>query len=330
MKELNERNRVVRSRLLRRYYKSAVLGWFKPRTLHWAKTVDSDGNWRWRKADRGIKGRLLRDPPIHVYQTVLRFKAEGPPRGHRTHGYLLGGPLLFDIDIIDKMRPFSLWRIMDCAGRVQQLMQTVADRGGHRVARVMFSGFRGVHVSLESENQLCHPVPLNADRPTSYLLRDLKRERSQTARSIGKWCPGWDWKVSADLWRVSRVPWSIHGRSALRAMVLKPPYTGRSFREQLKAASPFSLNRQLRVRITKPVPIFTFVDEESYGPFREGWVTRLPIAVALHLVWQDMAKPRDPGPWSAGAWFEKGWQILFRRGEPTRSMVKAPAGGTAG
>jgi len=152
----------------------------------------------------------------------------------------------------------------------------------------------------------------------------------QTARSIGHWCPEWDWTVSADIWRVVRVPWSIHGLSALRAITFTPPYTPNRFREQLKQASPFSFERQLRIRIIRPVPLFTFIDGETYGPYREDWVTRLPIAVALHLMWQDSAKPRDPGPWSAGAWFERGWQILFHESASKEVMVKSPVGGDGG
>jgi hypothetical protein len=172
--------------------------------------------------------------------------------------------------------------------------------------------------------------PIKIGSRYSQALKSFRRERMQIARSVGNWCPEWDWKVTADIWRVVRVPWSMHGTSALRVITLEPPYTSRRFREQLCHASPFSFNRQLRIRITRPVPMFTFIDGESYGPYRRDWVTRLPIAVALHLIWQDFAKPRDNGPWSASSWFDKGWQILFHDSASKKGMVGSPLGGDAG
>jgi len=308
---MNQRTKQLRSRLLRRYYKSAALGWFRPKGLHWAKIVTDDGYWRWTRADNGIMGRLLRNPPLHVYQTVMRFKTESPPRGWKSSGYLLGGPLLFDADFIEKREPFSLWKIVDASSMIQELIETVQDRGDFHATRVMFSGFRGVHVALDTTESEVSPITLHPNRRDRSLL-SLKYLRKQVARSLGYWCPGWDWSVSADIWRVSRVPWSIHGKSALRAIVFNPPYTSKSIENQLANATPFSQERKLRVRITRFVPAFTFVDGNIYGPFTKGWATKLPIAVANHLIWQDWAKPRESGPRNSGNWFGKDWQMLFR------------------
>ena len=74
------------------------------------------------------------------------------------------------------------------------------------------------------------------------------------------------------------------------------------------------------------VSLFTFIDGETYGPFRKGWATKLPIAVALHLLWQDLAKPREQGPTQAGAWFDRGWQILFRDSANRRDVVSSRRG----
>jgi len=296
--------------------------------MHWAKVVNSEGKWRWTKADMGIRGRFLSNPPVHVYQTVLRFRTNLYPNGRSSEGYLLGGPLLFDTDLIESRNPFSLWRLVDSADMVQELHETVSDRSDCVITRVTFSGFRGIHVAIDQVDILEESIKLGFG--SNPPLKSFQRERMQTARSIGHWCPDWDWIVSADIWRVARVPWSIHGLSALRAITFTPPYTPSRFREQLKQASPFSFDRQLRIRIIRPVPLFTFIDGETYGPYRKDWVTRLPIAVALHLIWQDFAKPRDAGPWSAGAWFERGWQILFHESSSKGDMVKSPLGGDGG
>lgn len=311
MSYLNERTKSVRKQLLKRYYKSAVLEWARPKHTHWAKVVDSNGNWRWTKADKGIRGKLLRDPPIHIYQTVVRFRSEMPPRGYKTRGHYLGGPLFFDIDSSDKESPFSLWRIMECADRVQALAEFLADRGDYRIRRVNFSGFRGIHV-LADFADIPEVVILDDDILKNKRLKEIRKERLLIARSLGNWLPDWDWRVSADIWRVARVPRSIHGKSALSAITFTPPYTAKRFRNELIAASPFSPAKKIRIRFTRSVPLFTFIDEESYGPYRKGWATKLPLAVALHLIWQDKAKPREAGPHQAGLWFENGWQTLFR------------------
>lgn len=308
---MNQRTKHLRTILLRRYYRSAALGWFRPKGLHWAKIVTDDRYWRWTRTDNGIRGRLLKNPPLHIYQTVMRFKTDEPPRGYRTNGYLLGGPLLFDTDLIDKKEPFSIWTIVDAAAMIQDLIETVKDRGDFRVTRVMFSGFRGIHVSMDRTEKETPPIALKSNKRCRELL-SLKYLRMQVARSLGYWCPGWDWQVSADIWRVSRVPWSIHGTSGLRAIVFNPPYTSKSLEKQISLATPFSQEKKLLVRMTRFIPAFTFIDSITYGPFFKGWATKLPISVANHLIWQDLAKPREEGPKNSRNWFSKDWQMLFR------------------
>jgi len=266
----------------------------------------------------------VKNPPLHVYQTVCKFKTEEPPRGQESTGYFLGGPLIFDADLTGKKEPFSLWRLMDSVNMVLELVETLEDRGEYQLRQVLFSGMRGIHVLVQDTSSLREAIKLSKRRGRD--LRNHIRERLQTARSIGKWCKGWDWKVSTDIWRVSRVPWSIHGTSALRALPLKKPFTATSFRDQLQAASPFSNVRKIRIRMKQSVPLFTFIDGETYGPYRKGWATKLPIAVALHLIWQDLAKPREQGPTQAGAWFDRGWQILFRGGADMRNIASSHRG----
>jgi hypothetical protein len=294
------------------------------------KIVNSDGFWGWTRSDKGTRGHFLKNPPVHAYQTVMRFWSENPPRGHDSTGYFLGGPLFFDIDLIGKDEPFTLWRLIDSSYSISELIETLSDRGDYHIVSVIFSGFRGVHIVVERENKKATRIPLGLNYKTRKLLADVRSERKQVARSIGKWCSGWDWKVSADIWRVSRVPFSIHGESALSAIILKPPFSAKSIRNQLKNASPFSLTKNLHVRMKKAVPHFTFIDGETYGPFRKGWSTKLPIAVALHLIWQDYAKPRESGPKNIGEWFSRGWRNFFREDVAGSSMDKIPAGGAGG
>lgn len=314
---------MVRSRLLRRYYKSAVLGWEKPKSFHWVKIVNNEGYWKWVRADRGIRGKLLRNPPIHLYQTVLGFRTNNPPRGYQTDGYVLGRSLLFDADVLEKGVPISFWKIVDCADMIQELLESIQDRGQYKVKRVIFSGFRGVHVVVEPAESMYEPVKIIPDKPNNWKLREYIRKRVYLARSIGNWCTGWDWKVTADPWRVARVPWSMHGSSALRAISISPPYTSKHLQQQIATASPFSKTRKIKVRVTRSIPLFTFLDGETYGPYHKGWATKIPIAVALHLIWQNLAKPRETGPQSSGGWFEKGWQILFRKVESSKNMAPA-------
>ena len=204
---------------------------------------------------------------------------------------------------------------------VRDLQEMLQDRGEFRAVRVLFSGLRGIHVLVEEDREDFEPIRIDSESRRNWAIVEYIRERYQVARSIGKWCQGWDWQVSADIWRVSRVPWSIHGSSALRAIPLEQPYACSSFRDQLRAASPFSLERRFRIRTIRPVPLFTFINGESYGPFRKGWATKLPLAVALHLIWLGLAKPREKGPSQVGAWFDKGWQLFFRSGASSNGMA---------
>lgn len=319
MNSLNEQNQAIRSILLCRYYKSATLGWTCPRSYHWAKIVDSQGYWIWTRSHQGIKGRLLRDPPIHLYQTVCRFRTDGPPRGRNAEGFFLGGPLIFDLDLTDKKEPVSLWKLIDSVNLIQELNEFLMDRGEFNLKQVLFSGLRGIHVLVDYNSGLDQPVRICTRRSQS--LSDHIRERLHVARSVGKWCKGWDWNVSADIWRVSRVAWSLHGASALRALPLRKPFTAKSFKQHLQDASPFSYTKKLRIRFIRSTPLFSFVDGKSYGPYSKGWTTKLPIAVALHLIWLDYAKPRESGPSQAGAWFDRGWQILFQGGTRKNNMT---------
>lgn len=290
-----------------------MLQWDRPRTFHWAKVVDDRGNWKWTRADRGIRGRLLRNPPVHIYQTVNRFRTEGPPRGHLTKGYFLGGPLFFDLDIGDKGTPLSIWKLRASADKIRELAELLADHGHYQIKRATFSGFRGVHIVFDSGESEA-PLKLGRNAYRSPAFKERQRRRMLIARSVGNWCPGWDWKVSADLWRVSRVPLSVHGASALEAIPISQPYTPKHLGEQLAKSSPFIFSRKLRIRTIHPIPLFAFIDHETYGPYRKGWATKLPIAVALHLIWLGLAKPRESGPQNAGRWFERGWQMLLQTG----------------
>jgi hypothetical protein len=323
--DLNERTRQLRSFLLQRYYKYASLGWFQPRSLHWAKIVTGDGRWKWIRSDRGIRGRILKFPPLHIYQTLLKFQSTEAPRGRETRGYLLGGPYVFETDLVDNDRPFSLWRLIDGCGMIEELSEVVSDRMGGRIERVIFSGYRGVHVTVSVPEQTELPLPLNGR--IGPKLKSYQRERRLTARAIGHWSKGWDWEVSGDIWRVIRVPWSIHGSSALRAIPLRPPITPARMRTQLREASPFQMDKALRVRCTGNVPLFTFTDGESYGPFHKQWVTKVPVAVALHLSWLGMAKLAERWYSNPSSWFGNGWQILFRKNAPDAAMVSRLTGG---
>lgn len=315
---MNEHSSRIRSKLLKHYYKRASLSWFDPKFLHWAKIVTQEGHWRWIRADGGIRGKLERNPPLHIYQTVVRFKTDQPPRGREASGFILGGPILFDLDLIPKKGPFSVWPIVDASNNIGELVDTMTDLGPWKLNRVTYSGFRGVHLEFTEPGDLC--VPLH-DESQRWKLRSLKRRRKQIGRSIGYWCSGWDWKVTADIWRVARVPESIHGTSSFRAFNLNPPYSRRHILEQMNQATVFANHRSLRVRAIRAVPPFTFVDGKTYGPYKKGWATKLPIRVALHLLWLGYAKQRESGPVQPELWFKKGWQMLFRSNQQSHHMA---------
>jgi len=325
---LNTSSRELRIRLLRRYYKTAVIEWTRPRNLHWIKIVDTFENWRWMQPDQGIRNQIYSHSPLHIYQTVLRFKTEKPPCGHKTIGQVLGGPLFFDADVIEPNTPLSIWKIGECAPLINELDDILKDKGFGEIIRVSFSGFRGVHVFVQSNNDSSELVSFEINNKS----RDWKNfglERRYIARCVGNLQPLWDWRVSNDLWRIARVPRSIHGGSALQVMNFSPPYTTKRIVQQMMNATPFSLSKEIRVRITHSTPLFTYVDGESYGPFRKDWVTRLPIAVALHLNWLGFAKFRESGPRNIGNWFEQGWQMLFRYGGSRYDMDLKPTWGVA-
>ncbi|MHA1928442.1 MAG: hypothetical protein ACTSV2_07680 [Candidatus Thorarchaeota archaeon] len=302
----------LQRRLLERYYKSAQLGWFHPKTMHWTKIVSHDGYWKWIRTDGGIRG-ILKYKPVHIYQTLLRFKTKGPPRGKRSNGYLLGGPILFELDLFEKNEPLSLWKLIDSIPMIHELEEYMRDRENYRIQRVTYSGFRGFHVAFEKLDSACDPITLIDGQIPSRALRDFIKERKQLARFVGYHCKGWDWKVSADIWRVIRVPWSIHGSSSLRAIPLRKYHSRKFLRDQLINATPFSFSDYLQVRIKHNVPLFVFIDGEYYGPYRKGWRVKLPIAVAVHLIWLGVARPREEGPKDISRWFDRGWQLIMKK-----------------
>lgn len=321
---MNITTKQSQSFLLRRYYKTAQLGWFHPKTLHWAKIVTSDGYWRWIRSDGGVRKKLDRFAPLHVYQTVFRFKTNKPPRGRDTSGFLLGGSILFDADILDKNEPVTLWKLIDLIPMLQELIEVMSDMGDYRFDRVTYSGYRGIHISFTDSGFPKIPIPLTRKNAYCRQMKNLVRERKQIARAIGFRCRKWDWKVTADVWRVVRVPWSIHGSSSLRAIPLKSISNSSDLKKELRDASPFSFTSFLKVRIKHNIPFFVFIDEQAYGPYRKGWTTKLPIAVALHLIWLDLARPREKGPSNVAKWFERGWQIMFRGDSKSKIRYHLP------
>jgi hypothetical protein len=256
----------------------------------------------------------------------MRIKSENPPRGRKTTGYLLGGPLFFDLDFVEEGKPISLWRIIDSVDAVEELVEYMFDRGGYQLGSLAFSGFRGIHLKFRPTEETDVIRLSSLDRDFTK-LKVLNRERRQLARAAGYWHPGWDWEVSGDVWRVSRVPLSIHGDSALCSVGLGIPFTSSHLQDQLKNASPFSSDRKIKVRVKKPVPLFTFIDGVTYGPFRKGRSVKLPIAVALHLIWQEMARPRETGPNNIGGWFRPGWRTLFGKRKHDSRMADSSVGG---
>ena len=316
---MNNQSKIIRLKLLKKYYKTAALGWFHPKSLHWAKMVTNDGYWKWIRPHSGIRNRLVRNPPIHLYQSVLQIKSENVPRGSKTRGYFLGGSLLFDIDIIKKKAPFSIWKVIDAVDSIKPLVETIEDMGGFRLKQIVFSGFRGFHVYFEEVETIRTPICTN-EKNQRWLLRAFTQKRNQLARAVGYWLPEWDWKVSADIWRVARVPWSIHGNSSLRAIPLKKSLSSRILKDSFNQACVFSDTRNLSIRMLRKVPTFSYIDGVTYGPFRKGWTTKLPVSVALHLIWQDFAKLREKGLEKAGLWFKESWQTLFRDAAMNFSM----------
>jgi len=305
--------RILQKRLLRQYYKTAQLGWFHPKIMHWSKIVSHDGHWRWMRTDGGIRSGLAKFLPLHVYQTLLRFKTKGPPRGKYSNGFLLGGPVLFEMDLFDKNEPLSLWKLIDTIPMIRDLVDFMKYRDNFKLVRITYSGFRGIHVVFDNPDQITKPIPLNGRRFFSRVLKDYIRERRQLARAVGYHCVGWDWKVSADIWRVVRVPWSIHGSSSLRAITLHPIDKPDSLKKQLAEASPFSFSKSLKIRMKRSVPSFVFIDGQYYGPYRKGNYTKLPIAVAVHLMWLGYARPREEGPRNISSWFDRGWQLVMKK-----------------
>jgi len=310
---MTARVKLLQKRLLKQYYKSAQLGWFHPKFMHWTKIVDQDGYWSWMRTDSGIRNRLLKYTPLHIYQTLLRFRTNGPPRGRKSKGYLLGGPILFEMDLFDKREPLNLWKLVDSIPMIQELVEFMRYRDNYRLQRVTYSGFRGVHVVFERDDPITKPITLNDKGKPARALKDYIKERKQLARAVGYHCRGWDWKVSADIWRVTRVPWSIHGTSSLRAIQLQSVRSNNILKEQLVDASPFSFSIELEVRMKRNVPSFVFIDNEYYGPFRKGWRTKLPVAVAIHLIWLGFAKPREEGPRDISSWFDRSWQLVMKK-----------------
>lgn len=310
---MTARVKLLQKRLLKQYYKSAQLGWFYPKFMHWTKIVDQEGYWSWMRTDGGIKNRLIKYSPLHVYQTLLRFRTNGPPRGRKSKGYLLGGPILFEMDLFDKGEPLNLWKLVDSIPMIQELVDFMRYRDDYRLQRVTYSGFRGVHVVFEKHDPKPKPITLDDKGKSTRALKDYIKERKQLARSVGYHCRGWDWKVSADIWRVTRVPWSIHGTSSLRVIQLHSIESNTILKQQLADASPFSFSRKLEVRMKRNVPSFVFIDNEYYGPFRKGWRTKLPIAVAIHLIWSGFARPREDGPRDISSWFDRSWQLMMKK-----------------
>ncbi|MBD3407731.1 MAG: hypothetical protein GF411_16555 [Candidatus Lokiarchaeota archaeon] len=114
----------------------------------------------------------------------------------------------------------------------------------------------------------------------------------------------------------------MNGKSALCTVPIQWPCSVQTLKNELRYATPFARSRSLNIRIKRSIPVFAFIDGESYGPFRKNSRAKLPIPVALHLIWKDLAKSRETGPKIAANWFVKDWKRFFEQGVSNPTMQR--------
>jgi len=262
---------------------------------HHFRVVLFDGRWiklrdKRIRSKHVLKKNILKPhifPPKHIFYSVLRWldpKNIGPKY---VRAYCLGGPLLFDIDVINV---FSCNEdALDEAKRqTLALADFISDELGYTDFLFVFTGRRGFHVYVQDFDMMDFVHDFNPLHREKY----ERSVRKYIAELVLKQGFKIDAQVTCDTRRVVRLPNTLHGGTGLQALPLSRSQL-ENFR--IEDALVLPLDSYVKVKVTgttvlKQLPFSEAIHMNSNG------IALVPIAIAVMFIASGYASLLEDGP----------------------------------
>jgi len=271
------------------WYKDVWLPWAPSKSFwHFYRFQKFDGNWCQLKdnvrSPNHLKKILLKHSwaPRHIYYSVLRWLHPQDIGSMKEPRYCLGGPLLFDLDILTELSSRSLEESKEYLVKFVNFLEHEFE---FEDFSFVFSGRRGFHVYVFDFDPTKFSN-LSKDHYREQIEIDARKKIAEIVRSEGYKI---DANVSADTRRIIRLPSTLHGETALKCMSIGSRSRDiERFEMQSCVAFPAG-GEEMFVRFTKRAPRLCFIDE-YFGPYQKGFETTLPTHLALYLTCSGMTE----------------------------------------
>ena len=268
-------------RYFRNWYEDVWVPWIPSKSFwHFYRFQKFDGTWYQLKdnvrSSNQLKKILLKRKwaPRHVYYSVLQWLHPQKVRSKKERKYCLGGPLVFDLDILAEISGNSLEKSKADLVKFVNFLEYEFD---FACFSVVFSGRRGFHVYVFDFNPSKFSN-LSNDHYREQIEKDARKKIVEIVRAKGY---DIDVNVSSDTRRIIRLPSTLHGETALKCTSIGSN-TRDIERFEIRSCIAFPTIEDVHVRFLKRVSRFCFIDE-YFGPYQKKLETALPKHLALYL-----------------------------------------------
>lgn len=162
--------------------------------------------------DKGtLRIAIIKECPKNVFFSPVKWLDPINVRRKKDKGikdYMLSSPLYFDVD----KKLVSKQTLVATIENTQRLINYIEDRSGRKPSWVVFSGSEGFHVYYWKWDN----IPKQYSSPEKRIKTFIK-SREQILTELLKKEIAVDRSVTADPWRILRVPGTLHGDTCLIA-----------------------------------------------------------------------------------------------------------------
>ena len=164
------------------------------------------------KYKRELQELILKKEPKNVYFTPIKWLS--PLHLRKTTDYMLSSPLFFDVD-----------SKLPCTNGIKKSVQIstrlidyIESKYERHPSWIIFSGKRGFHIYYWNWDDIPRRYQKAADR-TKY----FKMTRQKIVKELLNAGIKIDYSVTADPWRILRVPGTLHGETGCIALRIDTP-----------------------------------------------------------------------------------------------------------
>ena len=180
------------------------------------------------KFKRELQDLVLKKRPKNIYFTPVKW-LDSLNIKRKPTDCMLSSPLYFDIDSNILPTPeFHEAKKITCT-----LIDYIKSKYEREPSWVVFSGKRGFHVYYWDWDKIPKKFPKPEER-----IRVFKEERNKILKELSKEGILVDDSVTADPWRILRVPGTLHGETHLIALKVDNPKLFSLEKAQMKSKVP--------------------------------------------------------------------------------------------